>query len=181
MATANTLTGYFTGLLERQRRENFAGVRGAAVSAAVPLREGFVNDLLQEFVVTRQADRVRLLRVAFLDNNIVHVKATVKVLFAWPTVDIAAQIENRVSATGAPVLRLQIVPLSGGLLETFLPALLSLLPFPESVTVSGRQVDVNIHTAFTRRGLNEIAALIHRAEVHSRRGVLLVGLVLRAD
>jgi len=180
MATS-TLADYFKGLLERQRRENFADIRGATLSAAVPLREVLVNDLLQEFVVARQSDRVRLLRVAFLDKNIVHVKASVRVLFAWPTVDIAAQIENLTNARGAPVLRLQIVPLSGGLLETFLPALLSLLPFPESVTVSGRQVDINIHTVFTRRGLDEIAALIKHVEVHSRRGVLLVGLALRAD
>jgi hypothetical protein len=159
----------------------FEGVEGAQMMGVVPLREGLINDVLRATVLVEQADRVRDLRVVFLDNNLVHVRATVKVLFAWPTVELAAQLENLTTQRGAPVLRIQVVPLGGGLVETFLPVLLSLLPFPESVTVSGRQVDINLHTVFTRRGLHEIAALIKRLQVKTRRGLLTVGFVLRVD
>lgn len=155
--------------IARQRKTNFADFKGAAVNGTVPLRQELVNELAQQAV--RGSDKLKAVQIGFRDNNIIHIKATVKVLFATPTVEIAAQVENMQTSQGVPVLRFQLVPLGGGLLETFLPMILNMVPFPESITVSGRQVDINIHTILTRRGLGEFASLVQRFQVRVRQGI----------
>jgi hypothetical protein len=173
------LDTYARDFLAQQRKTNFADFKGATVNGTLPLSEALLNELAQDAV--RRSDKVRALQVTLRDNNIIQVRATVRILFATPTFDLAAQVENMQTRTGAPVLRLRVSSLSGGLVGAVLPILLGMIPVPESVTVTGQQVDINIHTVFTRRNLPEIAALIKLFQVRVRRGVAEIDFGLKVD
>lgn len=177
---ASSLEAYARDYFTRQRQNNFADFKGAAITGTIPLREALVNELALE-AVRQNNDKLKGLQVSFLDNNLIHIKVTVKIFIATPTLDLAVQVENRQNNQGAPILRLQVTPLGGGLLDTFLPVLLGMIPVPESVTVSGRQVDINLHTVFTRRGMHEIAALIKLLQLRVRRGIAEIDFGLKVD
>jgi len=154
-------------LLQRQRAERFAGLRGADIRGRLPIGETVLNALLQDAV--RQNEGLRRLSVTIQEGNILVVDATVTVLFFDKNVRLLLRIDPLVDFAVSPLMNVHILE-SQGIPGFVLEFLLNMLPFPESITIAPKLITINLKTALTRRKLDEFVPLLKRLALSTRRG-----------
>jgi len=154
-------------LLQRQRAEWFAGLRGADIRGRLPIGETVLNALLQDAV--RQNEGLRRLSVTIQEGNILVVDATVTVLFFDKNVRLLLRIDPLVDFAVSPLMKVHILE-SQGIPGFVLEFLLNMLPFPESITIAPKLITINLKTALTRRKLDEFVPLLKRLALSTRRG-----------
>jgi hypothetical protein len=154
-------------LLQKQRAERFAGLRGADIRGRLPVSEAVLQPLLQDAV--RQNDGLRRLTVTIQEGNLLIVDATVTVLFFDKNVRLLLRIDPVVDFAVSPLMKVHILE-SQGIPGFVLEFLLNLLPFPESISIAPKLITINLKTALTRRKLDEYVPLVKRLALSTRRG-----------
>ncbi len=162
----------WTDLLQKQRAERFAGLRGADVRGRVPIREPLLQPILQQAV--RSSDgRLGRLVITIQDANMFALDATVSVLFFRKNVRLQLRIDPVVDFSVSPLMKIHILE-SQGIPGFVVEFLLKLLPFPESISIMPRLVTINLKTALTRRKLDEFVPLLKRLSLSTQRGCATV-------
>ena len=155
-------------ILQKQRGERFAGLRGTDIRGRFPVRETLLQPLLQQAVRSSDGGIERLL-ITIQDANMFILDATVALLFFHKNIRLQLRIDPVVDFSVSPLMKIHIVE-SQGLPGFVLEFLLNLLPFPESISIMPKLVTINLKTALTRRKLDEFVPLLKRLSLSTQRG-----------
>ncbi len=166
-------------ILQKQRDERFAGIRGASIYGRLPLREHLLQPILQEAVRT-SGGKITRLTLSIQEVNILIVEARVAILFFSKDIRLRLRIDPVVDFAISPLLRIHIDD-SQGMPSFVLDFLLSMLPFPESISVQPRLITINLKIALTRRNLHEFVPLIKRLMLSTQRGLAMIDFQFRVD
>ncbi len=159
-------------IFQKQRREQFAGLRGANIRGRLPIRESLIQPLLAEAVRSSNGKLERL-EIFIREDNRFTVEATVAILFFRRAIRLELQIDSVVDFAVSPLVKIHILE-SSGIPGFVLQFLLNLLPFPESVEILPKLITVNLKTALTRRKLNDFVPLMRRFTLSTQRGIALL-------
>jgi len=169
----------FAEILQKQRAERFAGLRGASLIGRLPIREALLDPFLQQ-AVRESGGRVQRLQVTILEANTFIVDTTVSVLFFSKSIRLELRIDPVVDFAVSPLMKIHIVE-SEGVPGFVLELLLGMLPFPESVTIAHKLITINLKTALTRRKLDEFVPLVKRLGLSTRRGCATIDFLFGVD
>ena len=162
----------FGEIIKKQRREQFAGLRGADVRGRLPVRETLLQPILKE-AVRGSNGKLERLQITILESNRFTLEATVAILFFQRNIRLLLQIDPVVDFAVSPLVKIHILE-SQGIPGFVLQFLLTLLPFPESIAVLPNLITINLKTALTRRKLDEFVPLMKRFALSTQRGVALI-------
>lgn len=166
-------------IVQNQREQRFAGIRGAILTGRLPVREALFEPLCRDAVANSNG-RLQSLQVRIIEGNVLIVNAKVAVLFFRKLITLHLRIDPVVEYSVNPVMNIHIVD-SGGIPGFVLEFLLTLLPFPESITILPKLVAINLKTALTRRKLDEFVPLIKRLSLETERGCGYIGFAIAVD
>lgn len=160
------------GIIQKQRTERFAGLRGADIRGSLPVREALLEPLLQQGVRDSNGN-IQRLAVHIHEANTLVVEATVYLLFFRKDVRLQLRIDPVVDFAVSPVMTMHIVE-AQGIPGFVLEFLLNLLPFPESIEILPKRITINLKTALTRRKLDEFVPLLRRLSLSTRPGCAMI-------
>jgi len=166
-------------ILQKQRAERFAGIRGASLRGRLPVQEHLLHPFLQQAVRDSNGKLDRL-AVTIMEGNTLFVQATVAVLFFKKDIRLQLRIDPVVDFAISPLLKIHIMD-SQGIPGFVLDLLLGMLPFPESITVTPRLVTIDLKRALTRRKLDEFVPLLKRLSLSTRRGCAMIDFYFAVD
>ena len=158
-------------IIQKQRREQFAGLRGADIRGRLPVRETLLPPLLKE--VVQGSGKLERLQITILDGNRFTVDATVAILFFQRNIRLQLRIDPVVDFAVSPLVKIHILE-SQGIPGFALQFLLNLLPFPESIEILPGLITINLKTALTRRRLDEFVPLMKRVALSTQPGIALI-------
>ena len=159
-------------IIQKQRREQFAGLRGADIRGRLPVRETLLLPLLNE-VVQGSGGKLERLQITILDANRFMVDATVAILFFHRNIRLQLQVDPVVDFAVSPLVKIHILE-SQGIPGFVLQFLLNLLPFPESIEILPKLITINLKTALTRRKLDEWVPLMKRLALSTQHGIAFI-------
>jgi hypothetical protein len=159
-------------ILERQQAIGFEDLRGAEVSATVPISERLLNELIRESLP--DSVPVRDLHVAPVSGDRFVVRARVGSLSFLPPLKVTVLIDRQPELPLSPVLVLKLE--SGALMALAAPVLRSIAALPPGVVIDRDRVLVDIAKLLEQRGLADYLAFIQRLEVHTADGAVLATL-----
>ena len=161
-------------LFEQLRAARFADVKGARVTAAVPVGERLLNEVVSTLLPPTAPVRDLLIRP--LAANRIAVRARASRLEFLPPVTINLQIEQQPQLPNVPlVLRIMSMP---GLLS-LAGSLLAPNSFPPGIRLERDRVLVDVRTLLERNGAADLVSMAERVNITSEEGRLLVELHLR--
>ena len=162
-------------ILEQQRKNGFAGFRGASVKGRLPIREGILNDLIGESQAKKSGKSFRINRLSIWDNNILALNVTVEKWMFSKTLTLELAIEPIIDFPRSPFLKISPAR-SLGLLGPVLDIALNAINLPGAITVSaGQNISVNLKALLEKAGQAEIVPLIQGLGVTTEPGVLYLG------
>ncbi len=156
-------------MLMRQQAAGFEDLRGADVSATVPISERLLNELVQESLP--RALPVRDLSVAPQAGDRFVVRGRLGSSSLLPRLKLTVLIDRQpdLPSSAALVLKLEM----GALMALAGPALRFLDALPPGIHVDGDRIHVDIAKLLERRGLSQYLGFIQRLEVHTTDGAVV--------
>ena len=162
----------FGEIIQKQRREQFAGLRGADIRGRLPIRETLLQPLLKE-AVRGSSGKLGRLQITILASNRFTIDATVAILFFHRNIRLQLQVDPMVDFAVSPLVKIHILE-SQGIPGFVLQFLLNLMPFPESIEILPKLITINLRTALIRRNLNEFVPLMKRLTLSTQHGIAFV-------
>jgi hypothetical protein len=164
-------------ILARLRESRFADLKGARVSAAVPISERLLNELVRGALPPSAP--VHDLSIRPEAANRLTVSATMGMFAPTATVEIERQPEppNAVLVLRISKISSNGMPLPTPLATAFLAKFATL---PPGLRLEGERLSVDLRSLIERRGFGEIFAYLESVRITTEEGRLLLDLVLRA-
>ena len=159
----------FVRILLRQQAAGFEDLRGAEVSATVPISERLLNDLVRESLP--DSIPVRDLHVAPLSGDRVVVRARVGSASFLPPLKVTVLIDRQPQLPTTPVLGLRLE--MSALMSFAAPVLRFLDALPPGIRVDHDRILVDIAALLDRRGLGRYLAYVQALEVHTIDGAVV--------
>lgn len=166
-------------IFAQQRKERFAGIRGAFLQGRLPIQEHYLTPFLDQ-AVRDSNGKLRRLKIAIMEGNTLFVDATVSVMFFTKDIRLQLRIDPVVDFAISPLLKIHIID-SQGIPGFVLELLLGMLPFPESIQILPRMVTIDLKRALTRRKLDEFVPLLKRLGLSTRRGCAMIDFHFAVD
>jgi hypothetical protein len=161
----------FLDLLQRLRASGFRDLAGARVTAAVPISEGLLNDVLAASLPPNAPVRGVSIRPEAGNHFSVRIVPKMALL---PAISLRLTVERQPELPSSPVLVLRMVTL-GGLFGLAGGAIAGLLP--PGVTLDAERILVDLHTIAAQRGAAEVFQHLTALQVETLPGRV----VLRVD
>ena len=153
----------------RLQAAGFEDVRGAELSATVPISERLLNELIQESLPPSLP--VRDLHVTPQAGDRFGVRARLGSSSLIPPLKLTVVIHRQPDLPSLPVL---VLKLEMGALTAFAgPALRFLDALPPGIHFDGDRIHVDIAKLLEQRGLGQYLAFIQRLEVHTTDGAVV--------
>lgn len=156
-------------ILIRQQAAGFDDLRGADVSATVPISEPLLNELIQEFLP--RSIPVRDLHVAPQPGDRFLVRARLGSSSLLPPLKLTVVIDRQPDLPTSPVLGLRLE--MGALMSLAAPALRFLDALPAGVRLDRDRIFVDIATLLERRGFGRYLEYLHALELHTTNGAVV--------
>ena len=160
---------------EQLRASRFADLRGARVSASIPVPERLLNEIITASLPERAP--VRDLSVRPQASNTLAVRARPSRLDFMPPITITLQIEQQPRLPDTPLV-FRIMSMPG--LFSIAGSLLSPSALPPGIRLDKDRLFVDVRQLLERAGYGEIVPFIDGLQVGSEEGRLLLDVVLRA-
>lgn len=150
----------------------FRDLAGARVSAAVPISERLVNELVAASLPPNLP--VRDVSIRPEANNQISLRITPRTGLL-PPMTITLEIEQQPDLPGSPVLALRMKTMGGlfGLASAVLPIANML---PPGVRLDGKRILVDLHAIAAQRGVDHLLKHLTRLTVASETGRVVVHL-----
>jgi hypothetical protein len=163
-------------ILEQLRASKFAELKGARVTATMPLPKRLLNEIIAA-MLPRSAP-VRDVTVQPKESNRVTVRAKLARAEFLPPFNLTLQIEQQPQLPDGPlVLRLLSLP---GLMPLASAAVSMIASLPPGVRLEGDRLLVDVRTLLERNGQGEVLTYLDSVRITSEEGRLLVDVSLRA-
>jgi hypothetical protein len=159
----------FVRILMRQQAAGFEDLRGADVSASVPISERLLNEIIQESLP--RTISLRELHVAPQAGDRFFVRARLGTSSLLPPLKLTVLVDRQPDLPSSPILVLKLE--MGGLMAIAGPALRFLDALPPGIRVEHDRIHVDIAKLLEQRGLAHYLAFIRRLEVHTADGAVL--------
>ena len=153
----------------RQQASGFEDLRGAEVSATVPISERLLNELIQESLPPSVP--VRDLHVSPLDADRFDVRARLGSSSLLPPVKLSVAIDRQPDLPSSAVLVLKLE--MGALMSFAAPVLRFLDALPHGIRLDRDRVFVDLAALLDQRGLGDYLQFVRRLEVHTIRGAVV--------
>jgi len=158
----------FVRTLMRQQAAGFEDLRGADVSATVPISERLLNELIQESLPASVP--VRDLHVAPQAGDRFAVRGRFGSSPLIPSLKVTVLIHRQPDLPSSPAL---VLKLEMGALTAFAgPALRFLDALPPGMHVDGDRIHVDLAKLLEQRGLGQYLGFIRQLEVHTTDGAV---------
>ena len=151
-------------LLQRLRASGFRDLAGARVTAAVPISEGLLNDVLAASLPPNAPVRGVSIRPEAGNHFSVRIVPKMALL---PAISLRLTVERQPELPSSPVLVLRMVTL-GGLFGLAGGAIAGLLP--PGVTLQGERILVDLQTIAAQRGAAEAFAYLTALQIATEAG-----------
>jgi len=162
-------------LLEQLRASRFAELKGARLTAILPVSERLLNDLIAGSLPPSAA--VRELTVHPQDSNRLAVRVKLAKPDFLPPMKLTLEIEQQPEPPeGVVVLRVVSMP---GLMPFASAAVSTFAALPAGVRFEGERLFVGLRTLLERRGLGEVLTYLESVRITSQEGRLLLDLAFR--
>ncbi len=156
----------------RLQAGGFEDLRGADVSATVPISERLLNELIRESLPSSAP--VRDLHVAPQAGDRFAVRARLGASSLIPPLKLTVVIQRQPDLPSSPAL---VLKLEMGALTAFAgPALRFLDALPPGIRFDGDRIHVDIAQLLEQRGLGQYLEFIRRLEVHTTEGAVVATL-----
>ncbi len=159
----NGVSAYLTRFLEKQKATGFADLAGLDIAFALPVTQKVLDDILAPVPFPEQ---IRSFRLRFGGSDLVLFEVGLNLFLFKTTVRVEARVERFVPFPHDPVLTLNL--LSGGLLEMGL----NVVPLPDWVHVSGRQVRLDLGKLIRDGGNGWLIPLLRDVKVNVGTGAV---------
>jgi hypothetical protein len=159
----------FVRILMRQQAARFEDLRGAEVSATVPISERLLNEIVQESLP--RSIPLRDLHVSPQAGDRFLVRARLGSSALLPPLKLSVLVDRQPDLPASPILVLKLE--MGGLAAIAGPALRFLAALPPGIHVEHDRIHVDIAKLLEQRGLADYLAYIQRLEVHTADGAVL--------
>ena len=156
-------------LLTSLQASGFEDLRGADVSATVPISERLLNDLIQESLPPSLP--IRDLHVSPREGDRFDLRFRVGSSALLPSLKLALRIDRQPDLPSSPVLVLKLE--MGALMSIAGPALRFLDALPPGIRLEGDRLYVDIATLLARRGLDRYLEYARRIELHTSNGTVV--------
>jgi len=160
-----------TDILERQRKAGFAGFRGATIKGRLPLREKLLNEAVLEATQGRAANSPAINRITVIDNNIVIVNVTAKILLFTQTLNLELAIDPIIDFPRDPYLRVRPAR-SLGVLGVLIDLFSAAFPLPAYATFAGQVFTLNLRDAMKAHGYAEYIPFVQYLGITTQAGTL---------
>jgi hypothetical protein len=150
-------------MLMRQQAAGFEDLRGAEVSATVPISERLLNEVIQESL--SRSIPIRDLHVAPQAGDRFLVRARVGSSPLLPALKLSVLIDRQPELPASPVLVLKLE--MGALMALATPALRFLDALPAGLHLDGDRLYVDLAKLLERRGFRHYLDFVQRLEVHT--------------
>jgi hypothetical protein len=158
-------------LLDRLQRSGFADVKGARVSARVPVSEQLLNDVITSALPSGGAVREVRVRPRAANQMIVQLKLARPAFL--PPLNVTATIERQPEFPSAPELVLKLASLPGVMsLAGGAAAFFNVLP--PGIRMEGDRVAVNIAELARNHGRSDMLELVRRLHVTTEDGAIVL-------
>ena len=165
----------FLRILEQLRASKFAELKGARVTALLPVPERLLNEVVASALPTSAP--IRDLAVTVLDGNRLTVRAKLTKADFLPPIKLTLEIEGQPEPPdGVLVLRVASVP---GLMPFASTALSMFATLPPGVRLEGERLFVGLRTLLERNGLGEVLTYLESVRITTQAGRLLLDVALR--
>jgi len=156
-------------VLARQQASGFEDLRGAELSATVPMSERLLNEIIRELLPP--AIPVRDLSVWPQAGDRFTVRAKVGASPIVPPLKIGVQIDRQPDLPSSAIL---VLKLEMGVLAAFAaPALRFLDALPPGIHLDRDRVFVDVAKLLEERGFGQYLQFIHHIEVHTTEGAVV--------
>ena len=148
---------------------------GGNVSGEIPLSDDLVNRLIAERLANHP--QIAALRLQAQEGDAIAIQLLPRMRM-MPPLRIAARIERQPEFPQRPILVLQwSMPAAGALALFAAPVLSYFKAMPRGIRMDGDRIAVDVYELLRSRGVEDVAGLIRRLEIHTRPG----GFVARFD
>ena len=162
-------------LLAQLRASKFAELKGARVTAILPVPERLLNEVIA--AALPPSAPVRDLEVTVLDGNRLTVRAKLTKADFLPPIKLTLEIEGQPEPPdGVLVLRVASVP---GLMPFASAALSMFATLPPGVRLEGERLFVGLRVLLERNGLGEVLTYLESVRITTQAGRLLLDVALR--
>ena len=158
----------FVELLHRLRMDRFRDLAGSRVTAAIPVSQDLVNELIAVSLPPNAPVRSVTIRPEAADRFSVRILARAALI---PTITLQLAIEEQPQLPARPVLTLRMVTLGGlfGLASGIIAGFL-----PPAVRLDGERIHIDLRAIAAERGAGEFFDYLESLEVHSDDGRLIL-------
>jgi hypothetical protein len=162
----------FVRLLASLQASGFADLRGADVSADVPISERLLNEIVQQSLPPSLP--VRDLYVSPRDGDRFDVRLRVGSSSLLPPLKLALRIYRQPDLPSSPVLVFKLE--MGALASLAAPALRFFDAFPRGVRLEGDLLSIDIAELLAQRGLDKYLQHVRRIELHTSNAIVVASI-----
>jgi hypothetical protein len=153
----------------RQQASGFEDLRGAEVSATVPISERLLNEFIQESLP--RSVPIRDLHVSPQRGDRFAVRARLGSSSFLPPLTVTVLIERQPELPSSPILVLKLE--MGALLSLAAPALRFLDALPPGMRLERDRIYVDLAKLLEQRGFGQYLEFVQRLELHTTDGALI--------
>jgi hypothetical protein len=159
-----------------------ADLRGAVLTAEIPLTDAVVNRLIAQQLAARETPFADV-QVEALEDDRFTARVSAKARMV-PAMSVFARIERQPDFPGDPVLWLRwsglgaLSRLAGPAIAFFQTTIAQKLP--PGIMLDGKRVGIDVRRLLVERGLDDLADYARTVRVSTRRGAFVVKVELRA-
>lgn len=162
-------------ILEQLRASKFAELKGARVSAVLPVSERLLNEIVASALPPSAP--VRDVAMTVLDGNRLTVRAKLAKTDFLPPIKLTLEIERQPEPPdGVLVLRVLSVP---GLMPFASAAVSMFATLPPGLRLEGEHLYVTLRQLLERNGLGEVLTYLESLRITTQEGRVLLDVVLR--
>lgn len=155
-------------LLHRLRMDRFSDLAGSRVTAAIPVSERLINELIATFLPPNAPLRSVTIRPETSDRLSVKILAKAALI---PAITLQLTIEGQPQLPARAVLTLRMVTLGGlfGLASGVIAGFL-----PPAVRLEGERIHIDLRAVAAERGAGEFFDYLDSLQLHSDDGCLIL-------
>jgi len=158
---------------------NLRDISGSTITGDVPIADSLINRFIADALAVRQAP-VSAVQLESRDDGRLLAHVTLRGPKFIPPVTVAIYVEEQPRFPDTPVLVLRWSLPKLGFLGNMAAPFISNLKTPPGVLIDGERVFVDTAAMLRERGLGEALRYLHRLEIGTRVGQVLVRFELRA-
>lgn len=161
-------------ILERELASGFSSLPGTQIKGNLPVPGALLNQALKD-ALAKKSGPVKGVMVALLDSNKAIAVVAIDQFLLPKTLELPFSIEPTVARNGQLIATIHLEP-PGGLVGVLIPLLAGLVP---GVTANGTTLSIDLGTQLKEKSGHDLAPLIDKLELSTRRGFLDIAFSLR--